>query len=299
MPCPLCKSSRQQKAPIACAYAGIVFPYAECLECRSMYCDPMPGPATLAAMYGPEYETAFAEAANGDVGDPKNPVHSLEWLKRTPTGTFVDYGCGKGALLTAAVNLGWRAIGIELDSAVAKRVEATTGCTVLAASAASELRGPIADVLHLGDVIEHLTEVDTTMSNVFGLLKPGGILLAQGPLEGNFNIYAACMRIMRRLRGGRPTSMAPYHVILATSKGQQLLFERLGLHSLEYLISEVEWPAPSRLMASDIAKPRVAMLFALRSLSMAVTALNRQSWGNRYFYAGRWEASKGFANRIT
>jgi len=127
------------------------------------------------------------------------------------------------------------------------------------------------------------------MSNVLRLLKPGGLLLAQGPLEANFNIYAACIRIMRRLRRGRPTPMAPYHVIMATSKGQQFLFQRLGLHSLEYSISEVEWPAPSRLAASDITRPRRCILFAVRSPSIAVTALNRQRWGNRYFYAGRWQ----------
>jgi hypothetical protein len=83
--------------------------------------------------------------------------------------------------------------------------------------------------------------------------------------------------------------MAPYHVILATSKGQQLLFQRLGLQRVEHSISEVEWPAPIRLAISDITQPRVTMLFALRSLSKAVTALNRKHWGNRYFYAGRWQ----------
>jgi len=289
MLCPLCKSSRQRSAPFACSYAGTVFPYAECLDCRSSYCDPMPGPAMLATMYGPEYETAFSDAPNGGVDDPKEPARLLDWLKRLPSGTFVDYGCGKGTLLTAAVQLGWRAIGIELDPAVARRVQGSTGCAVLVSSAATELSDPIADVLHLGDVIEHLTEMDMIMSNVLRLLKPWGLLLAQGPLEANFNIYAACIRIMRRLRGDRPTPMAPYHVILATSKGQRLLFQRLGLQCVDYSISEVEWPAQSRLALSDITRPRVTMLFTLRSLSKAVTALNRKHWGNRYFYAGRWE----------
>jgi len=77
---------------------------------------------------------------------------------------------------------------------------------------------------------------------------------------------------------------------LAVQCSSLLLFQRLGLQRVEHSISEVEWPAPSHSAGPFRNHPaRVTMLFALRPLSKAVPALNSKHWGNRYFYAGRWQ----------
>ena len=81
--------------------------------------------------------------------------------------------------------------------------------------------------------------------------------------------------------------MAPYHALVATSKGQRLLFQRFGLSELEYSLCEVAWPAPSKLTVGDVARPKQVTLFTLRRLSIGLSALNSKKWGNRYFYAGR------------
>jgi len=170
---------------------------------------------------------------------------------------------------------------------VARAVEERTGFCILTAEAADATGGHIADVLHLGDVLEHLTEMENQLPRILRLIKPGGLLLAQGPLEGNFNFFTACCGLSRRLRPWHRTEMAPYHVMMATSEGQRLLFQRFGLSELEYLLHEVDWPAPSKLAMEDIARPKQAILFALRRVSVGLSALNSKKWGNRYFYAGR------------
>jgi len=247
----------------------------------------MPEPEMLQQMYGPAYESAFSEGTNGNVEDPKEPDRCIEWLRNQGTGTFLDYGCGAGVLLEEAAKVGWRPIGVEFNSQVARRVEERTGSRVLIAEAADSSDGHIADVLHLGDVLEHLTDMENQLPGILRLIKPGGILLAQGPLEGNFNFFAACCGLSRRLRPWRRTEMAPYHVMMATSRGQRLLFHRFGLSELEYSLHEVAWPAPSRLRLGDITRPKEATLFAMRRLSVGLSALNAKNWGNRYFYAGR------------
>jgi SAM-dependent methyltransferase len=247
----------------------------------------MPDPGMLQQMYGPGYESAFSEGANVNIEDPKEPTKCIEWLHNQRAGTFLDYGCGAGVLLEAAAKAGWRPVGVELDSQVARRVEERTGFRVLTSEAAVSSDGSIADVLHLGDVLEHLTEMENQLPVILRLIKPGGILLAQGPLEGNFNLFAACCGLSRRLRPWHRTEMAPYHVLMATSKGQRLLFQRFGLLELEYSLREVAWPAPSKLTLGDITRPKQATLFTLRRLSVGLSALNSKKWGNRYFYAGR------------
>ncbi len=287
MACPLCASNEYRKSAFGCVYQEIEFRYVECVRCGSLYCNPMPGSGVLRQMYGPDYEAAFYEGTNDDIEDPKEPGRCIEWLRNQGAGTFLDYGCGAGVLLQAAAKAGWQPVGVELDNKVARGVEERTGFRVLTADAADSSAGQIADVLHLGDVLEHLTEMEDQLPKILRLIKPGGLLLAQGPLEGNFNFFAACCGLSRRLRPWHRTEMPPYHVLMATSQGQRSLFQRFALSELEYSLHEVAWPAPSKLRLGDFVRPKQATLFALRRVSTRLSALNAKKWGNRYFYAGR------------
>jgi hypothetical protein len=176
---------------------------------------------------------------------------------------------------------------MELNREVARGVEECTGFRVLTAEEADSSEGHIADILHLGGVLEDLTEMENQLPRILRLIKPGGLLLTQGPLEGNFNFFAACCGLSRRFRPWRRTEMPPHHVLMATSRGQRFLFQRFGLSELEYSLHEVAWPAPSRLRFRYVAHPKQTTLFALRRVFVGLSALNTKKWGNRYFYAGR------------
>jgi SAM-dependent methyltransferase len=243
----------------------------------------MPDGQTLARMYGPAYLNG--PDAEAGIGDPKDRSRVVHWLKKLSPGTFVDFGCGEGTLLTEAAHLGWRPIGVEYDEQVAASVAKRTGATVVT-DASRHFPVPVADLLNVGDVIEHLTDLNHQMPAILALVKAGGVVLAQGPLEANVNLYTMLMKLGRTLRRRR-TEMAPYHVLLATSRGQRTLFSRLGLAEIEYSVSEVEWPAPSRLSPAVIRNPKAFILFVVRRTSQAASRLRRDKWGNRYFYAGR------------
>jgi SAM-dependent methyltransferase len=289
MACPLCDHEGARPSWLGSTfYQGREFPYVQCSLCESLYCDPMPDGETLAQMYGPSYEASVAADPATHNNDPKEPLRIVEWLKKVKTGTFLDYGCGAGALLTEAAKLNWQAIGVEFDNEVVEAVARRTGARVVDPFD-QLLAGPIADVVHLGDVVEHLTEMNRQMPRILQLIKPGGLLLAQGPLENNASLFTLVVRSVRSLRRGRVrTEMAPYHVLLATASGQKIRFDRVGLEQLEYSISEVAWPAPARLSRADLIRPRPIGLFVLRRFSQAISALRPGRWGNRYFYAGRW-----------
>ena len=285
MACPLCGSERAGASWLGTTYYhGHAFPYAACRACGTLYCAPMPDAATLAEMYGPDYTQEGGSA--GHVENPKEPARVVELLRARPPGTFVDYGCGGGELLVEAQRAGWQAVGVEFSAEVAERVAAQTGAQVWTRPH-ERADFPAADVLHLGDVIEHLTRLDEQMPEILKLIKPGGLLVAQGPLEANASLFTAVLAAARRLRPGRRTEMAPYHVLLATAHGQRAFFRRFGLDELEYTLREVAWPAPSGLGRADLRHPRAVGLFALRRVSQALSALRSDRWGNRYFYVGR------------
>ncbi|HEX8707884.1 MAG TPA: methyltransferase domain-containing protein [Pyrinomonadaceae bacterium] len=288
MHCPLCNQEEARPSWLGSVlYEGREFPFVECLHCGTLYCEPMPDAEVLARMYGPDY-TADCSALHTNVDNPKEPQRVIEWLGRESPGIFVDYGCGAGRLLTEAQKLKWEAVGVEFDDEVCAAVERSTGAKVFNSKRAQAALGErLADVLNLGDVVEHLTEVNRQMPEILRLLKPGGLLLAQGPLEGNANLFTLMLRLARTARRTRQTEMAPYHVMLATASGQREFFRRFGLSELEFSMSEVSWPAPSRLLRGDLKSPRQVGLFTARRLSQTLSRLRPGHWGNRYFYAGR------------
>jgi SAM-dependent methyltransferase len=286
--CPLCQAHRSAPSWLgALRHEGRDFPYVECVRCRSLYASPMPDAETLVRMYGPQYVPGVSDD-HETIDDPKEPARVVAWLRRHTTGLFVDYGCGTGSLLSDAKRAGWSAIGVEFVPEVAAATSARTGALVADRTTLETVfRDTRADVLHLGDVIEHLTDPDAEMPRILGLIKPGGVLMAQGPLEANATLFTAILRIARQLRRARVSEMAPYHVMLATAAGQRAFFDRFGLTCLEFSMREVSWPAPARLRRRDLVRPRALGLFVLRRLSQALSALRPASWGNRYFYVGR------------
>jgi SAM-dependent methyltransferase len=246
----------------------------------------MPAQAILAELYGAEYAAAFPDTYQVD--SPKNAGWVAAQLAARPRATFVDFGCGDGSLLSAAVEVGWKAYGVELDRDVAELTAVATGCPVLCGSQL-ECADP-ADVVHLGDVLEHLPDPASGLRQAVGLLAAGGTLLVQGPLEAGPSFFSSVVRPGRR-RQDQALEMAPYHLIQATAQGQRQLFRRAGLVEQSYQVFEVDWPAPSWLSPADLSDRRAVALYLLRRISRGADHLLRlqsphAARGNRFQYIG-------------
>jgi len=289
--CPLCGCLGAKPSWLGfTAYKSKEFEYVECLNCKSLYSNPMPDNGLLLNMYSEEYFKA--PPSDCYIEKPGDTHRVMSWLDiRERPGVFLDYGCGDGSLLSKAKSLGWEVIGVEFNENFAKTVEQKTGIKVLNRHSVQLIDEPIADIVYLGDVIEHLTNVGTQFAEILTLLKPGGLLLAQGPLENNINLFTFAISSARKFRP-KKNIIAPYHVMLATSKGQKYLFQRFGLEELEYSITEVSWPAPERLFPPGLKNLRLVLLFILRRVSQIVSTIIPGQWGNRYFYVGRWQGNK-------
>lgn len=284
MSCPLCGGRPAKPSWLGSTrYDGHTYTYVACGDCGSLYCDPMPSAHTLRQMYGPEYQGVLSDRGRTGEREVARVVESLAAGDRSVPGTFVDYGCGRGELLREVARLGWRAIGVEFDDKVAASLAQESGLTVIGRDEAHRSLRGVADVLHLGDVIEHLTAIDEEIPAIVGLIAPGGTLVAQGPLEGNGNLFTFVLRVARTLTGSKTSTMPPYHVVLATAEGQRRLFARFGLIVRRFNVSEVPWPAPARLGRQEIRSARTVAMFLLRLLSQLVSSIGWRDWGNRYF----------------
>jgi SAM-dependent methyltransferase len=244
----------------------------------------MPDEEALSEMYGTDYQQ-FLSAEHyhsGEIG----LRDVTRYLKDRHKGVFLDYACGAGRLLGEVSKLGWDAVGYEYDSNLAKRYSEKCGLKIVASM--SELgEGFLADVVHLGDVLEHLTDINEQFPAILDLLRKGGLLIAQGPLEANRNLFFRAIELNRKWKGRQVSRTPPYHVSLASTLGQRRLFQRFGLEEMEFRVYETAHPAPERISAADFRRPRSIALFLLRKLSQATSRISDAKVGNRYFFAGR------------
>jgi SAM-dependent methyltransferase len=286
MICPLCESADSRPSWLGeTSFRGSRYAYRECGSCGSLFCDPMPDGDALAAMYTEEYIGAGGAAAPRDPGKMYDEV--LEVLAGREPGHFVDFGCGAGRLLHEARGLAWRVTGVEFGDDAA-RPGRGAGLPIVTTGEVAGIEP--ADVLHLGDVVEHLTTPGPQLQDIMWLVRPGGLLIAQGPLENERNLVHGAVRAIRRIRPAA-SSHPPYHVLLATERGQRRLFARVGLGEQRWRMTEVAWPAPQALGREHARAPRAVALFALRRVSKTMGRVVRGPWGNRYLYVGRVPAS--------
>lgn len=210
---------------------------------------------------------------------------SARLLRRLSGGRtrLLDFGCGSGFFLVAARAEGFAAMGVEYERSAVESAAQKTGLPVmsLADMAASGRRF---EIIHLGDVLEHLPAPLETMRDLLGLLEPGGIFFVEGPLQSNpslvYYFARAVNALKRRLGFTAAARLAPTHLILADAKAQRRFFtDALGLRCGHFEITENGWPY--RL---EIPMAPTPSSLARSAIGAAAVALSRiiPGWGNRF-----------------
>jgi SAM-dependent methyltransferase len=100
----------------------------------------------------------------------------------SPGARLLDLGAAYGFAVDEARRAGWRASGLEVSAAAARRAVALVGGVVVRADAA---RAPFSsarfDAITLWDVLEHLPDPHAVVAEVARLLAPGGrVVLTTG-----------------------------------------------------------------------------------------------------------------------
>jgi 2-polyprenyl-3-methyl-5-hydroxy-6-metoxy-1,4-benzoquinol methylase len=185
-PCPLCAGSAIRTCyPYAIAFESQVFHYHLCGKCGTAFVDPLPDDNAFALMYG----KAFYHDRHYAVVDFLPYRKAAIFLSRFALlgSSVLDYGCGFGHFLKAIKDVGFVPYGVEFDRAASLVASDSTGQPVISVEDLNRLQ-PSArfDVLHLGDVLEHLPDPAFTLGRLLALVKPGGLFFVEGPLEKKF-----------------------------------------------------------------------------------------------------------------
>ena len=111
---------------------------------------------------------------------------------RVASGILLDVGCAMGHFLGFAKRYGWEVEGVECSPYAARYAEEHFGAQVHPVCDLKDANLPAAsyDACVLIEVIEHLADPRATMTEVWRLLKPGGLVYITTP---NFSSYRAML----------------------------------------------------------------------------------------------------------
>jgi len=288
--CPLCEGQASGPGfPYAIRFADQVFHYLRCSDCRTVFVDPLPDAACFALMY----DKASYHESHYTCTDlaPYRQAALLLHQFALPGSTVLDYGCGVGYFLQTVKAEGFTPYGVEFDADAATAAAAKVGCPVLTVADFDRNCGfQTFDVIHLGDVLEHLPDPAATLRGLLKRLKPDGVLFVEGPLETNPSpVYWAARlfgAVKYRLRPAEIGSGVPTHLFRTSSSAQFRFFkERFpALQPLVWQISETGWP----YVQSGWIKRRIADA----ALTLGGRTLGGMQLGNRFLAVFSFQASK-------
>jgi len=213
----------------------------QCRQCSLIYLNPMPffEPSSEFSDMSLDFQyTQFQHEVTSEVVEYDKKqfnIHVDEMTKYSgddiKPGKFLDIGCGSGSTVRAATDLGWDAVGIDIDPALIKlgqeKFQANIKCSPLLESGFEEKQYQF---IRLRDVIEHLPNPYDALLEIKRLLIPGGFVLMATPNED------ALPTQLRLLFGGKRNKVAtvepPHHVHGFTPKTLKKLLERAGLDVL-------------------------------------------------------------------
>lgn len=191
--------------------------YWDCVNCQSLYLDPRPTQSTIGAAYAKYYTHSNGEPAsllqamkarlrneclsqklNANI-EPrlhlpkilnglialigKRVVMPFGWmtLANHPKGRFMDVGCGAGMTVAMAQQLGWNAMGLEIDPA-AVRTAQQSGLNIVEGTYEKlmQYEGKL-DCIMCSHVLEHVHDPLDLLVKLKTALKPGGLLLLTLP----------------------------------------------------------------------------------------------------------------------
>lgn len=156
-----------------------------CSSCRHIFVWPLPSPEDLVAAYSqPSDPRRAGPAGSVSHGYRFSPSHRLAIATirgYASGGRILDVGCGEGQFSVLAARHGYEPVGVELNPRAAARARANgidvRACTLEEAGFAADTF----DVVHLGDVIEHVRDLESFMRAVRRITRTGGVLYVRTP----------------------------------------------------------------------------------------------------------------------
>jgi len=226
--------------------AGVRTRIVQCRACSHIYPNPMPYPAcSLDDLY-----TDTDDYFHGHDLEAKkqHALQKMAYFEKTlgHRGRYLDIACGRGESLWAGREAGWDYEGVDASSTYLDWAERHLGVRGRLGTL-EEVNFPDNhfDAVTMNAIIEHLYDPYETMSEVFRVLKPGGLLSFDAPNENGLYMRVGNL-YMKGLGRDWCVNLAPtfppYHVQGFTPSSLRTLLQRVGFEILNLKVEGTVWP---------------------------------------------------------
>lgn len=165
------------------------FTIVACNDCGFKFTNPRPDDSVLGNYYKAEEYISHTNTKKGLVNKLYHLVRTRTLKKKlnlvrsyVSRGTILDYGCGTGMFLNVCKKAGWEAYGMEPDDE-ARKIASAANLNLF--SDKSRINTYITDkkfnVITLWHVLEHVTDMDETLSFFKNRLDKKGVLVIAVP----------------------------------------------------------------------------------------------------------------------
>jgi hypothetical protein len=161
--------------PYATDWNGRRFSFLGCSSCGSTFIDPVPTDQDFEKMYSrANYHAQFYDT----VLDEGFRTSLTQYSHLLPSGDVSGFRLRQRRLPDRGDQSGLPGGGVELEQTAREEASRASGCEVLSFEEVTS-QGRTYDIIHMGDVLEHLPDPAAMMEKLRSLLNAGGVFLSK------------------------------------------------------------------------------------------------------------------------
>ena len=219
--CPVCRSNSTR----------LLFSKEKCdfVECRNdklVYVNPQPERATLKELYDNYGRKCFIqpEYTADNSSELPDPDYRRKFILFRKTNRLLEVGAAAGSFLAKCREDGWEVSGVELSGPSSEYARAQRGLNVLTGTI-HEARFPAEsfDVVTAWSTLEHVPDPREVITEVFRVLRPGGLFVFSAPNWGGISF---------RLLGPRYRYIGRDHLFYFSRKNAAILLSDIGFKAV-------------------------------------------------------------------
>ena len=220
--CTICNNKKYVQAfPFNTYFNGKFFTYKKCVNCKFVRIFPYPNKQDIVKLYNNKsyHEKFYLDVNNEQYKD------SIKFLKKfiNKRVKILDFGSGNGDFIKQIEHV-HDCYGVEYDLETIKKLRKKLKKSKFLdiSEIKKQKYNNFFDVIHLGDVLEHVISPDKLLINLHKKIKKDGFLYIEGPIERNISLVNILIilygNVKKFLISDYKNNFKPYHLYFCDFK---------------------------------------------------------------------------------